>query len=92
MKIYRVSDPEMLKQFVPLMKDPADAAKVQTRAIAWSTFARKGNPDAMVIHLELSRSARLYVMKKGEKTVLGAVKLNAARDLAKGLEEIHEST
>lgn len=90
MKIYRVSDPETLKELAAIVKDPGDAAKVTARAVAWSTFVRKGKEDAMDVRIELSRTALLVLICRDGKKILGALKLNAAREKVKGMVEIHE--
>lgn len=91
MKQYEIPSASKLKEAIPLMKDPAEAHKVQSVATVWSVMERKGFQKHLHVHIELGRNAVLVRRTHDGPIILGDMHLTRTRAFVKGLKEYENS-
>lgn len=82
MKIYTITNPEKLKEIVPLMRGQHDRDRTAAFARVWSVAARK-NPEKaqkVSVRIEVGRTASVYKIIGTEVTLLGTPMLKAIRE------------
>ncbi len=85
MKVYRIANPEKLREIIPLMNDTKAAKSAANLATVWSVATRQNKPDAFVAYIKLGKSATLCREREGREIVLGKLRLKEAREIAKPL-------
>lgn len=90
MKAYLITDPEKLKDVVPLMKWQKERDKVASFARVWSATKRKEPEKAkeLFARIEIGRSAQVFKRIGTSITLMGTMSLPAAKQFVAGLEEV----
>lgn len=91
MKRYEISNATKLKEAISLMKDPAEAHKVQSIATVWSIVERQGSNKRFHVFIDLGRKACLHRKVGNDLIMLGEMQLGKTREFVKGLEENENS-
>lgn len=90
MKAYLISNPEQMKEVVPLMKWQKEKNKAAAFAKVWSITSRKDpeKTEKISARIEVGRNAQVFKIIGKEKALLGTMNLSMARAFVTGLEEI----
>ncbi|MBR3503827.1 MAG: hypothetical protein IKO07_06235 [Clostridia bacterium] len=88
MKRYSIDSPEKLKAAVPLMKNRDGVWAANNLAVAWSAAARRGQPDAFTVYINLGRNAFVFRLSQKSPVIVGEMYLAKAREFVKDLKEV----